>query len=51
MDNLELFEVTNPDGTAVTYVKIDKGNGEFSSMPKSVYDEQQVEHLTAPDNL
>ena len=25
---------------------IDRGNGEYTSMLKSTYDEQQVEHLT-----
>ena len=39
----------------MTYIKdtdgnehaiIDHGNGEFTSMPKAVYDAQQVEHLT-----
>jgi hypothetical protein len=25
---------------------IDRGNGEFTSMPKAVYEAQQVEHLT-----
>lgn len=30
----------------VEHAIIDRGNGEFTSMPKAVYDAQQVEHLT-----
>ena len=37
MDNITFIEV---DG--VEHVIIDRGNGEFTSMPKSVYDEQQA---------
>ena len=36
-------------GEMVDYVIIDNGNDQFTSMPKSTYDEQQaqqVEHLT-----
>ena len=29
-----------------THIIIDRGNGEFTSMPKAVYEAQQVEHLT-----
>ena len=29
-----------------TWVLIDRGNEEFTSMPKAVYEAQQVEHLT-----
>ena len=28
------------------YVIIDRGNGEYTSMLKSTYEEQQAEHLT-----
>ena len=37
MDNIKIF--TSLDGTE--WVQIDKGNGEFTSMPKSIYDEMQ----------
>ena len=40
MDNITFIEVPNIDGISTTYVMIDKGNGEFTSMPKSIYDEQ-----------
>ena len=38
MDNLEFF--TDEYGTE--YVRIDRGNNEFSVIIKSVYDEQQA---------
>lgn len=41
MDNISIF--TNENN--IDYVIIDRGNGEFTSMPKTVYD-AQVEHLT-----
>lgn len=37
MENIEIIEI---DG--VKHVIIDRGNEEFTSMPKSVYDEQQA---------
>ena len=30
------------DEQGIEHVIIDRGNGEFTSMPKSVYDEQQA---------
>ena len=36
--NIEI--ITDTDG--VEHVIIDRGNGEFTSMPKSVYDAQQA---------
>ena len=36
--NIEI--ITDIDG--IEHVIIDRGNGEFTSMPKSVYDEQQA---------
>jgi hypothetical protein len=42
MDNVTFIEVPNIDGTTTTHAIIDRGNGEFTSMPKSVYDEQQA---------
>ena len=43
MDNVEFIEVEDRDGNAVTTAIIDRGNGEFTSMLKSTYDEQQAE--------
>ena len=33
-----LFISENPDGTTTVHIIIDRGNNEFTSMPKSVYD-------------
>ena len=45
MDNVTFIEI---DGIAgkTTHAIIDRGNGEFTSMLKSTYEAQQVEHLT-----
>ena len=45
MDNLIFVEVESLKGTE-THAVIDRGNGEFTSMLKSTYEAQQVEHLT-----
>lgn len=42
MNNLTFIKIPNPDGTTTEHVIIDRGNGEFTSMPKSVYDELQA---------
>ena len=41
MENITIIEVTDM-GITTEHVIIDKGNGEFTSMPKSVYDTQQA---------
>jgi len=47
MENVKFIEVTNPLTDEVTeHAIIDRGNGEFTSMLKSTYQAQQVEHLT-----
>ena len=38
MDNIQIIK----DADGIEHVIIDRGNGEFTSMPKSVYDEQQA---------
>jgi len=41
MDNVTFIEYTNPiSGVVIEHAIIDRGNGEYTSMPKSVYDEQ-----------
>ena len=42
MDNVTF--ITDQDG--VDFAIIDRGNGEYTSMLKSTYEAQQVEHLT-----
>lgn len=39
---MEIIEIANLDGSITEHIIIDRGNGEFTSMPKSVYDEQQA---------
>ena len=50
MENVTFIEITDPmTNEVVEHAIIDRGNGEFTSMLKSTYDEQkaaQVEHLT-----
>lgn len=38
--NIEIITVENQDNTTTEHVIIDRGNGEFTSMPKDVYDAQ-----------
>jgi hypothetical protein len=43
MDNVTFIEVEEPTtGELVEHAIIARGNGEFTSMPKSVYDAQQA---------
>ena len=43
MDNIEEVEIQHIlTGELIKHIIIDRGNGEFTSMPKSVYDEQQA---------
>ena len=45
MDNVTFIEIES-FGVTETHAIIDRGNGEFTSMLKSTYEAQQVEHLT-----
>tara|TARA_R110000822_G_scaffold228977_2_gene361258 strand:- start:314 stop:475 length:162 start_codon:yes stop_codon:yes gene_type:complete len=43
MDNVTFIEKTDSiSGEVTEHAIIDRGNGEFTSMPKSTYDEQQA---------
>lgn len=42
MDNVTFIEIETPEGVE-THAIIDRGNGEFTSMLKSTYDEQQAQ--------
>ncbi len=47
MDKVTFIEITDPLTNEVTeHAIIDRGNGEYTSMLKSTYEAQQVEHLT-----
>jgi hypothetical protein len=39
MENVSFISVENPDGSLTEHAIIDRGNGEFTSMLKSTYDE------------
>jgi hypothetical protein len=41
MDKVTFTTVENLDGSTTEHAIIDRGNGEFTSMPKSHYDELQ----------
>ena len=46
MNKVTFVEITDPLTNEIKeYAIIDRGNGEFTSMPKATYDEQQA-HLT-----
>ena len=42
MENIEIIEVENAFGEIVEHILIDRGNGEFTSMPKAVWDELEA---------
>ena len=42
MENIKIIEVEERNGLFIEHVIIDRGNGEFTSMPKSVWDAQQA---------
>ena len=46
MDNVEFIEITGFDGVSETHASIDRGNGEFTSMLKSTYDEMIAKRET-----
>ena len=46
MDKVEFIKIAGIDGVEVEHAIIDRGNGEYTSMPKSEYDRQQAEQST-----
>lgn len=46
MSDVTFIEIETLLGGLETHAIIDRGNGEFTSMLKSTYEAQQVEHLT-----
>jgi len=45
MDNVKFIEVEDGFGNKSEHAIIDRGNGEFTSMLKTTYDEQQAKSL------
>lgn len=50
MTNVTFIEIETAQGKQ-THAIIDRGNGEFTSMPKATYDAQQAEQSTPIDTL
>lgn len=48
MNNIEIIEVDNLDGTKTEHVIINNGDGSFTSMPKSTWDELQEQQAQTP---
>ena len=46
MENVSFIEMPNSEGGTTTHAIIDRGNGEFTSMLKSIYDAMQAEQST-----
>ena len=44
MDKIQIVTVENLDGSTTEHVIIDHGNDQFTSMAKSIYDEQQAKN-------
>ena len=42
MENITEIEIDSVDGTLRKHIIIDRGNGEFTSMPKETWDEIQA---------
>lgn len=45
MNNVTFIQVEQLDGSLIEHAIIDRGNGEFTSMLKSTYDELQAQQL------
>ena len=43
MDNVSFIKVAGLDGVEKEHAIIDRGNGEYTSMTKATYDEQQAQ--------
>jgi predicted aspartyl protease len=50
MKNVTFIELENPEGATTEHAIIDRGNNEYTSMPKSVYDEMIAAQST-PNEL
>ena len=46
MDNVTFIEIEQIDGLPKEFAIIDRGNGEYTSMPKATYDAQQAALVT-----
>jgi hypothetical protein len=46
MENIDLLNIEGIDGKILQYVRINRGNEEYTSMLKEDYDKQQAEQST-----
>ena len=51
MTNLKFVSIDERDGTTTEHIIIDRGHGEFTSMPKAVYEAQQAAQATLASEL
>ena len=51
MDNVTFIEIEEAFGVKSTYAIIDHGNDQFTSMLKSVYDQQQAQAALSTPSL
>lgn len=42
-ENIKILEIENIEGELVQHIIIDRGNGEYTSMPKAVWDELEAQ--------
>lgn len=42
MENIKIIEIVESDGSISEHIIIDRGNNEFTSMPKAVWDELEA---------
>jgi hypothetical protein len=47
MDNVTFIEIADAQGVVTEHAIIDRGNGEFTSMHKSIYDELKANEAKA----
>jgi hypothetical protein len=48
MDNVTFVKMIDANGVEMEHAIIDRGNGEFTSMPKSTYDEMIAQREASP---
>ena len=46
MNNVSFIKITDIEGVEVEHAIIDRGNDEFTSMPKAEYDRREAEQST-----
>jgi len=47
-EEITIIEQVQLDGSTIDFVLIDRGNGEYTTMPKSIYDATLASELSNP---